>query len=101
MINVNDIIKFIQLCEKTEFNSIREAVRSRQEKNRQEAKAQFEIGNIVTCDHPRWPHHLGNATVIKINNKNIKVRFNNGSIMIVSPGLLKPIKIENNENVGN
>jgi hypothetical protein len=87
--NLLEAKTFVRNCSKEELNDLVSTINAIQLARRREAKAHFDIGDIVTSDDPRW--YYGNGTIEKINRKNIVVRCN-GRLINVSPGLLRKVK---------
>ena len=87
--NLLEAKTFARNCSKDELNDLIRTINTIQKNRRNEAKANFEVGDVVTSDDPRW--YYGNGTIVKINRKNLVVRCN-GRLINASPGLLRKVK---------
>ena len=86
--NLLEAKTFVRNCSKDDLNDLIRTINTIQKNRRNEIKAQFERGDRVTSDDPRW--YYGTGTIEKINRKNIVVRCN-GRLINVSPGLLRKV----------
>lgn len=84
--NLLEAKTFARNCSKDELNELIRTINSIQKARRNEIKSQFERGDRVTSDDPRWIYGIG--IIEKINRKNIVVRCN-GRLINASPTLLK------------
>jgi len=94
MLNLQEVLDFIQNSELSEFNKIRFAVDRKRSELRHDVKESFKVGDIVGIDHKKV-NPKDTFTIIKINSKMIKVEKRNvggtgrvGAQMRVSPSLL-------------
>ena len=86
MSNLKEVLEFIKNSEKSELKSIYDAYAIRMSELKNDIKNTFRVGDIVGIDHKKIPSDV-NFRIIKINNKNIKVK-GDISTYTVSPGLL-------------
>ncbi len=86
--NLLEAKTFVRNCSKDELNDLIRTINAVQKNRRDEIKSQFDRGDRVTSDDPRWYYGVG--TIEKINRKNIVVRCN-GRLINVSPSLLKKV----------
>ena len=86
MSNLSEVLEFIKNSEKSELKSIYDAYAIRMSELKNDIKNTFRVGDIVGIDHKKIPSDV-NFRIIKINNKNIKVK-GDISTYTVSPGLL-------------
>ena len=93
MVNLKEVLEFIQNADQSEIRSIKNAVAIKRSELAYDAKVSFRVGDIVGIDHKKIDPKQ-NFRVIKINSKNIKVQASdvgNGRIggqYTVSPSLL-------------
>jgi len=93
MLNLQEVLDFIQNSELAEFNKIRFAVDRKRSELRNDTKESFRRGDTVGIDHRRVNKN-DQFKVIKVNSKTItveKLNVGNGRIgaqMRVSPSLL-------------
>lgn len=78
--------EFVRTCSKEDLNQLIVTINAIKKRERAEAKAQFDVGDVVTSDDPRW--YYGPGRIVKINRKNIVVDCR-GTMVNASPGLLK------------
>jgi hypothetical protein len=78
--------EFVRSCSKEELSELITVISNIRKRDRAEAKAQFNVGDMVTSDDPRW--YYGPGKIVKINRKNIIVNCG-GSMVNASVGLLK------------
>ena len=87
MIDVKNVLEFIKNSnDKLDLKSIYNAYAVRMSEIRQAIKDSFSVGDVVGINHKKIPSDV-NFRIIKINNKNIKVK-GDISTYTVSPGLL-------------
>ena len=86
MTNLKEVLEFIKNSDLQEFNQIKNAVAIKKSELAYDAKSSFRIGDTVSIDHKKMDPNII-FRIVKINNKNIKVKNDNGSYT-VSPGLL-------------
>ena len=86
--NLLEAKTFARNCSKEELNDLIRTINTIQKNRRNEAKAIFSVGDMVTSDDPRW--YYGNGRIEKINRKNIVVRCGTG-LVNASPGLLRKV----------
>jgi hypothetical protein len=86
--NLLEAKTFARNCSKDELNDLIRTINTIQKNRRNEAKANFEVGDIVTSDDPRW--YYGNGRIEKINRKNIVVRCGAQTVN-ASPSLLRKV----------
>jgi len=87
---LSEVINFVHSCSKEELSELIRVINRRQKNSRQEAKAQFRVGDPVTSNDPRWYH--GTGYIEKINPKMIVVNCN-GYKISVSPNLLIKVNL--------
>lgn len=87
---LSEAITFARSCSKQDLSELIRVINSRQREDRQEAKAQFRVGDPVTSNDPRWYH--GTGYIEKINPKMIVVNCN-GYKISVSPNLLIKVNL--------
>ena len=93
MVDLKEVIEFINSSDLAEFNKIRFAVDRRRTELRNDQRVSFNVGDIVGINHKKMDPKQ-NFRVIKINSKNIKVQASDvadgriGGMYTVSPGLL-------------
>tara|TARA_B100001778_G_scaffold72971_1_gene58266 strand:- start:149 stop:421 length:273 start_codon:yes stop_codon:yes gene_type:complete len=87
MIDIKEVLEFIKNSnDNSELKSIYNAYAIRMSEIKNDIKNTFRVGDIVGIDHKKIPSDV-NFRIIKINNKNIKVK-GDISTYTVSPGLL-------------
>ena len=93
MVNLKEVLEFIQNADQSEIRSIKNAVAVKRSELAYDAKVSFRVGDIVGIDHKKIDPKQ-NFRVIKINSKNIKVQASDvsdgrvGGQYTVSPSLL-------------
>ena len=93
MVNLKEVLEFIQNADQSEIRSIKNAVAIKRSELAYDAKVSFRVGDIVGIDHKKIDPKQ-NFRVIKINSKNIKVQASDvadgriGGMYTVSPSLL-------------
>ena len=93
MVNLKEVLEFIQNADQSEIKAIKNAVAIKRSELAYDAKVSFRVGDIVGIDHKKIDPKQ-NFRVIKINSKNIKVQASNvdagmvGGMYTVSPSLL-------------
>ena len=93
MVNLKEVLEFIQNADQSEIKSIKNAVAIKRSELAYDAKVSFRVGDIVGIDHKKIDPKQ-NFRVIKINAKNIKVQASDvadgrvGGQYTVSPSLL-------------
>ena len=89
MSNLNEVLEFIKISEKSELKSIYNGYSNRMSVLKNEVKNSFNVGDIVGIDHKKIPSSI-DFRITKINNKNIKVQGVDDlfSVYTVSPCLL-------------
>ena len=93
MVNLKEVLEFIQNADQSEIRSIKNAVAIKRSELAYDAKVSFRVGDIVGIDHKKIDPKQ-NFRIIKINNKNIKVQASDvekgkiGGQYTVSPSLL-------------
>ena len=93
MVNLKEVLEFIQNADQSEIRSIKNAVAIKRSELAYDAKVSFRVGDIVGIDHKKIDPKQ-NFRVIKINAKNIKVQASDvadgriGGMYTVSPSLL-------------
>jgi len=93
MVNLNEVLEFIQNADQSEIKAIKNAVAIKRSELAYDAKVSFRVGDIVGIDHKKIDPKQ-NFRVIKINSKNIKVQASDvadgrvGGQYTVSPSLL-------------
>lgn len=93
MVNLKEVLEFIQNADQSEIKAIKNAVAIKRSELAYDAKVSFRVGDIVGIDHKKIDPKQ-NFRVIKINSKNIKVQASDvedgriGGQYTVSPGLL-------------
>jgi hypothetical protein len=93
MVNLKEVLEFIQNADQSEIRSIKSAVAIKRSELAYDAKVSFRVGDIVGIDHKKIDPKQ-NFRVIKINSKNIKVQASDvadgrvGGQYTVSPSLL-------------
>ena len=93
MVNLNEVLEFIQNADQSEIKAIKNAVAIKRSELAYDAKVSFRVGDIVGIDHKKIDPKQ-NFRVIKINAKNIKVQASDvadgrvGGQYTVSPSLL-------------
>ncbi len=93
MVNLKEVLEFIQNADQSEIKEIKNAVAIKRSELSYDAKVSFRVGDIVGIDHKKVDPKQ-NFRVIKINSKNIKVQagdVGNGRVggqYTVSPSLL-------------
>jgi hypothetical protein len=93
MVNLKEVLEFIQNADQSEIRSIKNAVAIKRSELAYDAKVSFRVGDIVGIDHKKIDPKQ-NFRVIKINSKNIKVQASDvadgrvGGQYTVSPSLL-------------
>ena len=86
MLNLQEVLDFIQNSDLQEFTKIRFAVDRKRSELRNDTKESLRIGDTVSINHKKIdPNAI--FRIIKINAKNIKVKGDRGSYT-VSPNLL-------------
>ena len=86
MLKLQEVLDFIKNADQLEIAQITRVVSIRKSEVNYDVKESFRVGDTVSIDHKKISP---NATfrITKINNKNIKVQGDKGS-MSVSPSLL-------------
>tara|TARA_Y100000385_G_scaffold267950_1_gene304545 strand:- start:46 stop:336 length:291 start_codon:yes stop_codon:yes gene_type:complete len=93
MVNLKEVLEFIQNADQSEIKAIKNAVAIKRSELAYDAKISFRVGDIVGIDHKKIDPKQ-NFRVIKINSKNIKVQASDvadgrvGGQYTVSPSLL-------------
>ena len=93
MLNLNEVLEFINNSDSQEFNQIRNVVAVRKSELAYDAKSTFRVGDTVGINHKKVDPKQ-TFRIVKINNKNIKVQASDvgdgriGGMFNVSPGLL-------------
>lgn len=93
MVNLKEVLEFIQNADQSEIKAIKNAVAIKRSELAYDAKVSFRVGDIVGIDHKKIDPKQ-NFRVIKINAKNIKVQASDvadgrvGGQYTVSPSLL-------------
>ena len=93
MVNLKEVLEFIQNADQSEIKAIKNAVAIKRSELAYDAKVSFRVGDIVGIDHKKIDPKQ-NFRVIKINSKNIKVQASDvgdgriGGKYTVSPSLL-------------
>lgn len=85
-VKLSNVKDFIINCSKEELRELIVLVNRRVKGERNEAKAQFSVGDLVTSDDPRW--YYGPGVIVKIKQKNIVVNCD-GTMVNASIGLLR------------
>ena len=88
MSNLNEVLEFIKNSDLQEFNSIKNAVSIKKSELAWDAKLSFRVGDMVGIDHKKINPN-DTFRVIKINNKNIKVKGDGGSYTVAQSLLVK------------
>ena len=88
MVNLNEVLEFINSSNQEELNTIRNSVTLRRSELDYDIKSSFRVGDVVGINHKKIPQS-DTFKILKINNKKIKVQSDhNGGIYNVSPSLL-------------
>ena len=93
MVNLKEVLEFIQNADQSEIRSITRVASIRKSEVNYDVKGSFRVGDIVGINHKKMDPKQ-NFRVIKINAKNIKVQASDvadgriGGMYTVSPGLL-------------
>ena len=90
--NLQEVKSFIRKASKEDINEISNQINSIIKERREEAKAQFNVGDLVRIIHNTVSPDK-EFRIIKINRKNIKVTNNNNSFenFTVSPNFLEKL----------
>jgi len=82
--------EFVTSCSKQELNELISVISRIKKRERAEAKAQFDVGDMVTSDDPRW--YYGPGKIVKINRKNIVVNCSGTMVNAAAPLLKHYVK---------